>query len=183
MKFADPWRGPQCLGMVLDELRHPILLAPLASGASTPELTAAVSSAGGLGFLASGYLTPEALEERMAAVRELTDAPFGINLFVPGDPAAQTAGLDEYLRRVAVEAGRYGAELGDPRYDDDGYSHKLALVAEQRPAVVSLTFGSPEPDRIAMLKEAGVEVWITATTPREAIAAGKAGADAIVLQG
>src|SRR3954453_5685215 len=169
--------------MVLDGLEHPIVLAPLAGGASPPELTAAVSSAGGLGFLASGYLTPEALEEQMVAVRELTDAPFGINLFVPGDPAAQTPGLDEYLRRAAPEAARYGAELVNPRYDDDGYSQKLALVAEHRPAVVSFTFGSPEPDRIAMLKEAGVEVWITATTPREAIAAGKAGAEAIVLQG
>src|SRR3954465_1923951 len=103
MKFAGVGAAPECGSMVLDELRHPIVLAPLAGGASTPELTAAVSSAGGLGFLASGYLTPEALEERMVAVRELTDAPFGINLFVPGDPAAQTPGLDEYLRRVAPE--------------------------------------------------------------------------------
>jgi nitronate monooxygenase len=169
--------------MVLDELEHPIVLAPLAGGASTPELTAAVSSAGGLGFLASGYLTPEALEERMAAVRELTDAPFGVNLFVPGDPEARTQGLDDYLRRVAPEAGRYGAELGAARYDDDGYSQKLALVGEQRPAVVSFTFGCPDPGRIAAVKDAGVEVWVTATTEREAMAAAKAGADAIVLQG
>jgi nitronate monooxygenase len=169
--------------MVLDEIEHPIVLAPLAGGASTPELTAAVSEAGGLGFLASGYLTPEVLEERMVAVRELTDAPFGVNLFVPGDPEAGTPGLDEYLRRLAPEASRYGAELGGARYDDDGYAQKLALVAEQRPAVVSFTFGCPEPDRIAELARVGVEAWITATTPREASAAAKAGAHAIVLQG
>ena len=74
--------------VILDELQHPIVLAPLAGGASTPELTAAVSEAGGFGFLASGYLTVEALEERIARVRELTDAPFGVNLFVPGAPDA-----------------------------------------------------------------------------------------------
>jgi nitronate monooxygenase len=34
--------------MVLDELKHPIVLAPLAGGASTPELTAAVSEGGGV---------------------------------------------------------------------------------------------------------------------------------------
>jgi NAD(P)H-dependent flavin oxidoreductase YrpB (nitropropane dioxygenase family) len=34
--------------VVLDELKHPIVLAPLAGGASTPELTAAVSEAGGV---------------------------------------------------------------------------------------------------------------------------------------
>ena len=113
--------------MVLDELAHPIVLAPLAGGSSTPELTAAVSEAGGLGFLASGYLSPEALEERMVRVRELTEAPFGVNLFVPGDPAAATPDLEDYLRRIAPEAGRYGAELGEARYDDDGYFEKLAL--------------------------------------------------------
>ncbi|HSD23755.1 MAG TPA: nitronate monooxygenase [Solirubrobacterales bacterium] len=169
--------------MVLEELQHPIVLAPLAGGASTPELTAAVSEAGGLGFLASGYLSPEALEERMARVRELTDAPFGVNLFVPGDPEAETPGLEDYLREVSPEAIRYGAELGNARYDDDAYPEKLELVASQRPAVASFTFGSPDPERLEALGGAGVEVWVTATSPREARVAAKAGADALVLQG
>lgn len=169
--------------MVLDELQHPIVLAPLAGGASTPELTAAVSDAGGLGFLASGYLSPEALEERIARVRELTDAPFGVNVFVPGDPEAETAGLDDYLREVAPEAARYGADVGAARYHDDGYAQKLALLGSQKPAVASFTFGCPEPEQIAALKEAGVEVWVTATGPREARVAAKTGAGALVLQG
>jgi nitronate monooxygenase len=42
--------------MILDSCDIPIVLAPLAGGPSTPELAAAVSNAGGLGFLASGYL-------------------------------------------------------------------------------------------------------------------------------
>lgn len=142
-----------------------------------------MSDAGGLGFLASGYLSPEAVEERMVRVRELTDAPFGVNLFVPGDPDAETPGLDDYLRQVAPEASRYGAELGDARYDDDGYFEKLALVSTQRPAVASFTFGCPEPERVESLRESGVEVWVTATTPHEARIAAKAGADALVLQG
>ena len=169
--------------MVLDEIQHPIVLAPLAGGASTAELAAAVSEAGGLGFLASGYLTPEVLEERIVSVRDRTDAPFGVNLFVPGDPQAETPGLEDYLQKVAPEAGRYGAGLGDARYDDDGYAQKLALVEALRPAVASFTFGCPEPDGIAQLREAGVEVWVTATTPREASLAATAGADAVVLQG
>lgn len=169
--------------MVLDELQHPIVLAPLAGGASTPELTAAVSEAGGLGFLASGYLSPEALEERMARVRELTDAPFGVNLFVPGDPEADTPQLENYLSELAPEAARYGAGLGEARYDDDAHYEKLALVASERPAVVSFTFGCPEPERIEALKESRIEVWVTATSPREARAAASAGADALVLQG
>jgi nitronate monooxygenase len=36
------------------ELTHPIVQAPMAGGPSTPELAAAVTNAGGLGFLAAG---------------------------------------------------------------------------------------------------------------------------------
>ncbi|HKH23342.1 MAG TPA: nitronate monooxygenase, partial [Solirubrobacterales bacterium] len=102
--------------MVLDELQHPIVLAPLAGAASTPHLTAAVSEAGGFGFLAAGYLSTEVLEARIEEVRERTAAPFGVNLFVPGDPDAETPGLEEYLSGLAPEAGRYGAGLGEARY-------------------------------------------------------------------
>jgi nitronate monooxygenase len=49
---------------ILGRLAVPIVLAPLAGGPSTPELTAAVSEAGGLGFLAAGYLAASTLAER-----------------------------------------------------------------------------------------------------------------------
>jgi nitronate monooxygenase len=169
--------------VVLEELQHPIVLAPLAGGASTPALTAAVSEAGGFGFLAGGYLTVEALEARIAEVRERTSAPFGVNLFVPGDPRAETPGLDEYLRALAPEAGRYGASLGDPRYDDDAYEEKLELVRRSTPAAVSFTFGCPTPETVKELTEAGVEAWVTVTSPAEARVAARAGAGVLVLQG
>jgi hypothetical protein len=47
---------------MLDELAAPTLLAPLAGGPSTPRLAAAVTNAGGLGFLAAGYLTASAVD-------------------------------------------------------------------------------------------------------------------------
>lgn len=169
--------------MVLDELKHPIVLAPLAGGASTPGLTAAVSEAGGLGFLASGYLPADALEGRIEEVRRLTSAPFGVNLFVPGDLNARTPGLEMYLRSLLPEADRYGAGLSEARYDDDAYPEKLELVAALRPAVVSFTFGCPAPEDIARLKEGGIEAWVTCTTPAEARSASRGGADGLVLQG
>ena len=169
--------------MVLDELRDPIVLAPLAGGASTPQLTAAVSEAGGFGFLAGGYLTTEALEGRVEQVRELTGSPFGVNLFVPGDPAAETPGLERYLERLVPEASRSGAGLGDPHFDEDGYAEKLELLRGRPPAVISFTFGCPSKEEIAGLKESGIEAWVTVTNPGEARAAARAGADVLVLQG
>src|SRR3954447_21934756 len=66
-------------------LRRPIVGAPMGGGISTPELAAAVSGAGGLGFVAGAYVTVDALAAEIAAVRRLTGDPFGVNLFVPGE--------------------------------------------------------------------------------------------------
>ena len=55
----------------------------MAGGPSTPELAAAVAEAGGLGFLAAGYRTPEAVRDELAELRSVSARPFGLNLFVP----------------------------------------------------------------------------------------------------
>src|SRR5450432_394770 len=76
----------------LEFLKIPIVLAPMASGATTPELVAAVSNAGGLGCLGCAMHAPSAIERDVAKIRTLTSRPFAINLFVleelpPPDPA------------------------------------------------------------------------------------------------
>ena len=81
----------------LSELEHPIVQAPLGGGPSTPALAAAVSEAGGLGFLATGYRTPHAVHEDLTELRRLTPRPFGLNIFVPDSPAADRAALERAL--------------------------------------------------------------------------------------
>src|SRR3954447_3977755 len=129
---------------MFDNLRFPVLAAPMAGGPSTPELVAAVVNAGGSGFLAAGYLKAGALEEQLARTRELTTGPFGVNLFVPSRESS--VDISGYVARLAVEARRYGVDPGDPRWDDDDYPAKLDLVVGQRVPVVSFTFGLPSPD-------------------------------------
>ncbi|GAB3306366.1 nitronate monooxygenase [Geodermatophilus aquaeductus] len=167
--------------MVLD-LRRPIVQAPMAGGPSTPALAAAVSAAGGLGFLAAGYRTPDAVREDVRATRALTGERFGVNVFLPGP-----RGDDEAVRRYAdvlrAEAEHRGVELGEPRWDDDAWEAKVAVLAEERVPVVSFTFGLPRPDVVAALQEVGATVLVTVTTPDEALAAAGAGADALVVQG
>src|SRR4051812_31234483 len=152
---------------VLERLEVPIVLAPLAGGPSTPELAAAVCNGGGLGFLAGGYLTAGALAERIGALRELTGRPFGVNLFVPSKPADPSA-----------YAG-YTRGLGEPRFDDDDWSAKVALMERERPDVVSFTFGCPSSAELARMGEA----WVTVTSPEEAATALSAGAGGLVVQG
>jgi nitronate monooxygenase len=162
------------------ELEHPIVQAPMGGGASTPALAAAVSEAGGLGFLAASYLTPDAVRAEIASLRELTARPFGINIFAPPHPVPNARAVERYARALAQ---RYAVAVGVPRHDDDGWEEKLALVAELGVPVVSFTFGCPEPDDVARLHEAGTAVWATVTTADEARGAERAGADALVVQG
>jgi nitronate monooxygenase len=158
--------------VLLDRLEHPIVQAPMAGGPSTPELAAAVSGAGGLGFVAAGYLSADRLREDMAAV----PPPFGVNLFVPGPESVDQAAIAEYVARL-------GPDAGEPRYDDDAWDEKLALLHESPPAVVSFTFGCPSPSVVSSLLTAGSEVWVTVTSLAEARVARDAGASALVLQG
>ncbi|MCO5993828.1 nitronate monooxygenase [Actinoallomurus rhizosphaericola] len=168
--------------MILDELPVPIVLAPLAGGPSTPRLTAAVSEAGGLGFLAAGYLTPEALRTRLDETRALTRRPIGVNLFVPGRPTAPET-VARYTAGLAEEAARAGADLGEPRFEDDGWPAKLALLTASPVPVVSFTFGRPSAEVVERLHHVGSEVWVTVTREEEAVQAVAAGADALVAQG
>lgn len=155
----------------------------MGGGPSTPALAAAVAEAGGLGFLAAGYKTADAVRADIAALRELTDRPFGVNLFAPPAPAGDPALVQRYADVLRKEAERYAAALGEPHHDDDDWAAKLALVAEVGVPVASFTFGCPAAGDVQDLHRAGVAVWVTVTTPAEAVAAAGAGADALVVQG
>jgi len=170
-------------GVVLEDLTVPIVLAPLAGGPSTPALAAAVSNAGGFGFLAAGYLTPEGLERQLDELRSSTPRQFGVNLFappaLPADPATYAPYVDE-LHRWAAERG---LPLGEPLFGDDDFAAKLELLRDAPPAVVSFTFGMPAPQVVQRAHAAGSEVWVTVTSAEEARVAAAGGADALVVQG
>src|ERR671930_991821 len=100
--------------MLLHELRHPIVLAPLAGGPSTPALAAAVCEAGGLGFVAAGYKTTAEVSDEIAEVRRATSRPFGVNIFFPTKLPVDEAAMAAYEERLAFEAARYGVPLGEP---------------------------------------------------------------------
>ena len=92
-------------------IEHPIIQGGM-MWVSQPELVAAVSEAGGIGFLtALTFETPEGLADAIARTRDLTDKPFGVNLtFLPTLVAKDYDGLidvmvDEGIRFIET-AGR-----------------------------------------------------------------------------
>ncbi|MPY82980.1 MAG: nitronate monooxygenase [Actinophytocola sp.] len=167
----------------LTELRTPIVVAPMAGGPSTPALAAAVCRAGGLGFLAAGYKTPDALAEQIEDLRGRTDAPFGVNLFVPQPPPDLSA-IAGYREELRSEADRYGASLPEPDPgDDDGWGEKIALLLADPVPVVSFTFGLPSAEVVADLHGVGSYLVATVTSVAEAQAADRLGVDALCVQG
>jgi nitronate monooxygenase len=168
---------------MLDRLDVPIVQAPLAGGPSTPELAAAVSGAGGLGFVAAGYRTPDALAEAIARTRSLTDRPFGVNVFAPTGAPADPDAVRRYADALRPLADAAGVALGEPRFDDDAFAAKLDLLLEAPPAVVSFTFGCPPAETVERVRAAGAAAWVTVTGPEEAEQAVAAGADGLVVQG
>ena len=173
------------MAFALDSLVHPIVQAPMGGGPSTPTLAAAVSGAGGLGFLAAGYKAVEAVRDDLVELRSLLPAgvPFGLNLFAPPGHGAGTAEVAGYADTIRAEAERNGTVLGAPRWDDDRYAEKLTLACVEHVPVVSLTFGCPSVDDVRRLRDAGAAVWVTVTTADEARAAHATGVDALIAQG
>jgi nitronate monooxygenase len=170
------------VAVILDSCPVPIVLAPLAGGPATPELTAAVTNAGGLGFLAAGYLTAAELAARRTATEQLTSGPFGINVFVPGPPRSP-ASLPRFAEAIEADARSVGAPVGEAAYEDDDWAAKIGRLLEDPPPVISFTFGFPEGQLVQQLRDRGSEVWMTVTSVPEAASAAGLGADLLVVQG
>ncbi|WP_322012232.1 nitronate monooxygenase [Paraburkholderia sp. J12] len=167
-------------------IARPIVQAPMA-GVSTPELAAAVSNAGGLGSLGVGAMNAEGARKAIRATRALTNQPFNVNVF-----CHQPARADEAVERawtgwLAPVFAQFGAtppaRLGEI-YTSFVVDHAmLAMLVEERPAVVSFHFGLPSAQAIAALRQAGIKLLASATNVDEARAAEAAGVDAVIAQG
>ncbi len=167
----------------LSDLSVPVIAAPMAGGPSTPELAAAATNAGGLGFVAAGYLSADTFAERVVAARKLTSGPLGVNLFVPQPSVGTPSEIRSYAAALAGEAERYGVALGEPRYDEDAWPAKVDVVLDLRPQVASFTFGLPHEDECDRLRRAGIATVATVTTVSEAQMAAARGVDALAVQG
>lgn len=164
----------------------PIFQAPMA-GVSTPAMAAAVCKAGGLGALGLGASTPEAARDAIRATSAATRRPFNVNLFCHAPARADAAVEAGWLAALAPLFRRYGAE--PPAELSEIYRSflvddaMLAVLLEERPAVVSFHFGLPDRRRIEALKAAGILLMASATSLTEARRVEAAGIDVVVAQG
>lgn len=167
-------------------IKIPVVQAPMA-GTATPELAAAVSSAGALGSLGLASSTVDEARQAIRHTRELTSAPFNANFFchrpARPDPTRETV----WLRYLAPLFAEFDAEppkaLAAPYPSFLENTAMQDMVLEERPAIVSFHFGVPPADVITRYKEAGIVLMATATKLSEAQAIEEAGLDFVVAQG
>lgn len=189
-------------------IRHPILLAGMGR-ASTPELAAAVSNAGGLGVLGAAGCGPHQLRDWIRRTRALTDRPFGVDTLLPASVrrAAGNAGgvpATELLPRhrafaaaflaseglVPPDAAALDALLGRDPADRDGpaplsqafFEAQMEVVIEERVALYAAGLGNPRP-WMERLHANGTLVLAVVGTTRHARQVLAAGVDMIVAQG
>lgn len=169
----------------------PILQSGM-GGVAGPELAAEVSNAGGLGILAGLRLGAEELRAQIRRLRELTDRPFGINLWLhpdllpPVDPAALPK---EDIQAVQGTLNRFRERLGLPEIHErpsgmpDVVEAAFDVVLEERVPVWSIGLGDPGPERVRRCHERGIKVIAMAATVEDARALAASSVDAVVAQG
>ncbi|MDN4056875.1 nitronate monooxygenase [Massilia sp. YIM B02769] len=162
----------------------PIIQGPMAGGATTPELVAAVSNAGALGSFAGSLLAPAALRTAVERIRGLTTQPFLLNFFVQRTPTPSPDEIRqgaELLRPVWESLG--WTELPQPKQWCEDFDAQFDTLLELRPAAASFTFGILDAVQVERLHAAGILTIGTVTTVEEALAWQSIGADAVIASG
>ena len=167
----------QQLGMT-----YPIIQAPMAGGATTPELIAAVSNFGGLGSLGAGTTAPSTIKQQIEQIKALTNKPFAVNLMVLSEAESTTfdAPMPEWLQAYYQQQG---IELNLPQNPAQLFEQQLQILLDNPVPVASFTFGIISAEQVEALHQVGTKVIGTANHPLEAKAWADIGADAVCVQG
>ncbi|AEG51389.1 2-nitropropane dioxygenase NPD [Sphingobium chlorophenolicum L-1] len=133
-------------------IEHPILQGGM-HYVGFASLAAAVSEAGGLGFITGlTQRTPELLAKEIVKARELTDKPIGVNL--------------TFL----------------PTFSAPPYPEYIQAIAENGVSIVETAGRSPE-EYMPLFKQAGIKVIHKCTSVRHALKAERIGCDAVSVDG
>ena len=162
----------------------PIIQAPMAGGATTPELVAAVSNAGGLGSLGAGYMSADEIKLAIKKIKSLTDKPFSVNLFIPEKHSATAEQIEQARTAIQTSCTELNFTVGSikPPYAHS-FAEQMNVIIEEKVPIFSFTFGVLSASQLEILKQNKIILIGTATSLKEAQLLEEIGVDAIVAQG
>ena len=140
-------------------IKYPIMQAGMGQVAYGA-LAGAVSAAGGLGVIGSGYLTGDELRREIRIVREITDRPFGVDILF-----AKVSGEDE-------SAQRYTRQVED----------QIRVTIDERVPVLISGLGNPL-NVVPECREKGIVVMSVVGNVRQAVKLEADGVDMLIASG
>jgi nitronate monooxygenase len=172
-------------------IRYPIIQSGM-NRVAGPDLVAAVSNAGGLGILAALRLEPEQLRAEIRRIRQLTDAPFGVNLWLhpavvaPAAPESidphALAGAQQRLNEIRQHVGLDPSTATPARFPEL-VAKNFDVILEERVPLWSIGLGNPGDEMVARCHDRGIRVMGMVTNVDDASAIAAAGVDVVVAQG
>lgn len=187
------------------DIKVPVLLAGM-GGASTPELAAAVSNAGGLGVLGAAACGPKQLREWIQRTRALTDRPFGVDTLLPAsvrraaaasaepavDPAQQLDEMRSFAEQFMTENDlppvdpqllRQHRDPDEPMvFSKAFFDAQMEVIIEEKVPLYVSGLGNPGP-WMERLKANGTRVGAVVGKVKHARQVKESGIDFVVAQG
>jgi nitronate monooxygenase len=169
-------------------IQYPIVQGPFGGGLSSVELTASISNSGGLGSFGGQPLSPIQIKETIQAIRQKTNKPFAVNLWVSDHDERLSSYSEQDFEKLKQLFKPYFdlAEVPLPKFSMDlgsKYEAQLEGLLEAAPPVFSFVYGIPTKEVLQECKKRKIKTIGTATTVDEAFALEEAGVDAIVATG
>lgn len=193
---TSPLYTPLCERLNIDV---PIILAGMGT-ASGPDLSAAVSNAGGLGVLGCTGQAPEEMRENIRKTKALTDRPFGVDIILPVQMGHDPVTWAEILTKIPEEHKEYVRQLQKELGIDEitpeqaqkyfagrpalgtGVDEQIDVILDEKVAVFASGLGSPG-FMVERAHAQGMAVMSVVGTVRAAQKCVGDGVDVIVAQG
>jgi nitronate monooxygenase len=183
-------------------IKYPIIQAGMGwdkEGLTTPpELVAAVSNAGGLGCIGGSSIRPEVIRERIRAVRQLTDKPFGVDITLPKMEDVKIPDPDEVHKEIQEKFPKHAKfndelipRLGLTPQPPDRKSwvktpaatrEQLRVILEEKVPILIIGLGDTA-EVVPLAHERGIKVMALAGAVKHALSHARKGADVIIAQG
>lgn len=185
------------------DIRYPILQAgmgiitPYSLTATSPQLVAAVSNAGGLGVLGLGLMTPEEISDQVRQTKRLTSQPFGVDLLFP--TLGGVGSLEELKAKIPQEHRGFVEQLQrqfgipsprepvDPQMwinmaSPDIAMRQFEVLLEERVPVFISGLGNPAPV-VPRAHAQGMKVIACVGNVKTARRVAEGGVDAVIAAG
>ena len=183
-------------------IKYPIIQAGMGwdkEGLTTPPaLVAAVSNAGGLGCIGGSSIRPEVIRERIRAVRQLTDKPFGVDITLPKMEDVKIPDPDEVHKEIQEKFPKHAKfndelipRLGLTPQPPDRKSwvktpaatrEQLRVILEEKVPILIIGLGDTA-EVVPLAHERGIKVMALAGAVKHALSHARKGADVIIAQG